>query len=102
MQYASNLQKGSIESRSSSQGRHNVFDSRGTFLFSNPCLLHIFSHVLGTYGDKMTIFDESAAKIPQMNDNLAKNIQKLFQSIVERGCFSRGSKNFSVFKGKVA
>ena len=47
MQYASNLQKGSIESRSSSQGRHNRFEihSRGAFLFSNPCLLHIFSHV---------------------------------------------------------
>merc|ERR1712129_460905 len=48
--------------RSSSQGRHNGFeiDSRGAFLFSNPCLLHIFSQVIGTYGDKMTIFDESA------------------------------------------
>ena len=70
MQYASNLQKGSIELRSSSQGRHNGFeiDSRGAFLFSNPCLLHIFNHILGTYGDKMTIFDERAAKISQMLD----------------------------------
>ena len=76
MQYASNLQKGSIELRSSSQGRHNgcEIDSRGAFLFSNPCLLHIFSHVLGT------IFDESAAKIPQIFDNLAKNIFVLLGS----------------------
>ena len=70
MQYASNLQKGSIESRSSSQGRHNGFeiDFIGDFLFSNPCLLHIFSHLQGT------IFDASAAKIPQIIDNLVKNI----------------------------
>ena len=70
MQYASNLQKGSIELRSSSQGRHNGFeiDSTGAFLFSNPCLLNIFSYVLGT------IFDESGAKMSQIIDNLAKNI----------------------------